>query len=180
MRISMIAAMGANRVIGSRRTLPWEMPADMHYFTRTTLGHCVVMGRVSFEDILRSNGKPLAGRTNIVVTGQRGLFLASMVEKFDNVEITDSLEAALELASERTLGRDESEAFIIGGAKMFEEGLRVADRIYLTRIHAAFEGDAFFPELDATVWQEMSREDHAADAENPYPYSFTVLEHLPH
>jgi dihydrofolate reductase len=179
MRISMIAAMGANRVIGSRRELPWEIPADMRYFTRTTLGHCVIMGRVSFEDILRSSGKPLAGRTNIVVTRQRGIAAASAWSRFDNVHTAHSLEAALELARRR----GENEAFIIGGAKLFTEGLLVAERIYLTRIDATFEGDAFFPTLDET-WQEKHREPHPADAENPHSYSFTILErslhHLTH
>jgi dihydrofolate reductase len=159
--ISLIAAVARNNTIGAGNALPWEMPADMRYFMAITRGHYVIMGRTSFEDI----GKPLADRTNIILTRQTAY-------QAEGVLVVHSLEAALQLAEKA----GEKEAFVIGGEAVFTEALPRADRIYLTRIDADFEGDTHFPTFDAGTWQEVSRFDHAADAENPHPYSFTVLE----
>ncbi len=159
----MIAAVARNGTIGNGNALPWEMPADMHYFMETTRGHHVIMGRTSFEDI----GKPLAHRTNIVVSRQQEY-------SAEGAFVVHSLEAALHLAQER----GEEEVFIIGGEQMFTQGLQKAHRIYLTRIDAEFDGDAHFPLFDHQQWHETSRTDFAPDAENPHPYSFTVLERI--
>lgn len=173
MRISMIAAMGDNRVIGRGSSLPWEMPADMHHFMRTTRGHHVIMGRTSFEDI----GKPLVGRTNIVLTRvpavfERTLLPESATALGKELFVVSSLDDALELAQSRS----EIEAFIIGGEQVFRAGLLVAHRIYLTYIHGVFEGDTVFPELDKSLWVERSRIPHKADMDNPFDYTFTIWE----
>lgn len=160
MTISMIAAVARNYTIGAGNRLPWEMPADMRFFMETTRGHHVIMGRKSFEDI----GKPLQDRTNIVVTRQA-------VYQASGAFVAHSLDDALALAREN----GETEAFIIGGERLFTEGLQKADKIYLTWIHADFEGDTHFPRFDLKEWREVERTDCAPDAENPYPYSFTTL-----
>ncbi|MBD1210252.1 MAG: dihydrofolate reductase [Ignavibacteria bacterium] len=160
MIISMIAAVARNYTIGAGNSLPWEMPTDMHFFMKTTRGHHVIMGRKSFEDI----GKPLQGRTNIVVTRQASY-------QANGVCIAHSLDEALALARQN----GETEVFIIGGENLFTEGLQKADKIYLTWIHADFEGDTHFPRFDPKQWHEIERTDCASDAENPYPYSFTTL-----
>jgi dihydrofolate reductase len=161
MIISIIAAVARNFTIGKGNALPWEMPADMRYFMATTRGHHVIMGRTSFEDI----GKPLANRTNIVVSRQQGY-------SAEGTFVVHSLEAALYLAEER----GETEAFIIGGEQIFRQGLAKARKIYLTRIDADFDGDTHFPYFDQQQWRETKRTNFAPDAENPHPYSFTVLE----
>ncbi len=167
MRISLITAVSTNNVIGRGNELPWDMPADMRYFMQTTLGHHVIMGRKAYQDILTHSGKPLAGRTNIVVT-------RNPAYRTDGAFVVTSLKAALELAQRN----GEAEAFIIGGEQIYRLGLEVADRIYLTRIHGEFEGDTHFPAVDAATWYETSRSDHRADAENSHPYSFMVLERV--
>jgi dihydrofolate reductase len=159
----MIAAVARNYTIGNGSRLPWEMPADMRYFMATTRGHHVIMGRTSFEDI----GKPLKDRTNIVVSRQQEY-------SFEGAFVEHSLEAALRFAE----SRGEQEVFIIGGEQMFTEGLAKADKIYLTWIDAEFDGDRHFPHFDQSEWREIKRIDHAPDAENPHPYSFTVLERI--
>ncbi|HEX9628210.1 MAG TPA: type 3 dihydrofolate reductase [Acidiferrobacterales bacterium] len=159
MRVSIIAAMAENRVIGRDNDLPWRMPADLRHFRRTTLGHHVVMGRKNYESI----GKPLPGRTNVVVTGNRDF-------RAPGCQVVHSIEAALDLA------RDDPEPFIIGGAALYAQTLPLADRLYLTLIHAEVPGDTVFPEIDARAWRERRRERHEADAENAYAYSFVVLE----
>lgn len=172
----MIAAVGDNRVIGNGNRLPWEMPADMRYFMRTTLGHHIIMGRTSFEDI----GKPLTGRTNIVLTRAPAMVERALLSVLSEsatalgkeLFVLPALEAALEFAR----NRGETETFIIGGEQVFRAGLSVAQRLYLTRIHGTFEGDTFFPEFDERLWIESSRTGHKADAENPFDYTFTVWE----
>lgn len=160
MKISMIAAVARNYTIGAGDKLPWEMPADMRFFMETTRGHHVIMGRKSFEDI----GKPLQGRTNIVVTRQASY-------QANGVFIAHSLDEAIALARQN----NEAEAFIIGGERLFTEGLQKANKIYLTWIHADFEGDTHFPRFDPKQWREIERTDCASDTKNPYPYSFTTL-----
>jgi dihydrofolate reductase len=158
MMISLICAASQNGVIGVENRLPWRLPADLKRFKRLTLGHHIVMGRKTFESI----GRPLPGRTSVVLT------------RFKNYEaggclIASSLKEALSLA------RDDDEIFIIGGASVYQEALELADRIYLTILHQDFEGDTLMFEIDSTRWQECSREDFEADANNPYPYSFFVF-----
>ncbi|HKR07343.1 MAG TPA: dihydrofolate reductase [Bacteroidia bacterium] len=159
--ISIIVATGENRVIGKNNQLVWHLPADLKRFKRLTMGHAMIMGRKTFESI----GKALPGRTTIIVTRQKGF-------KKENCLIADSLEEAIALC------RDDNEAFIIGGAQIFEKAIPLTDKIYLTRIHQSFDGDVFFPELEKEKWKITFGEDHKADEKNPYDYSFINYEKI--
>ena len=160
MSISIIAAMGTNRVIGRGNGLPWNLPADTRFFKETTRGHPVIMGRKTFDTM----GKPLPGRRNIVITRRPHL-------EIPGAEVVSSLEAALSLVNVQ-----EEEVFIIGGSEIYEMALAIADRMYLTLIHESFEGDTFFPEFDESDWVVVSRRDHEADECNPHAFSFLTYE----
>ncbi|MBU2914896.1 dihydrofolate reductase [Reichenbachiella agariperforans] len=164
MKISMIAAMSRNRVIGINNDLPWYLPDDMKYFMETTKHHCVIMGRKNYES-LPPKFRPLPDRTNLVVTRQDE-YSAPGCERFD------SIEAAVEYA--RKAG--EEELFIIGGGQIYELGQPLADKIYLTEIDAHIEGgEVFFPEL-TNDWVEQSRTHHAADERHKYAFDFVTYE----
>ena len=165
--------MGSNRVIGLDNDLPWRLPADFRYFKRRTMGHTLVMGRKTYDSI--RNG-PLPGRRTIVVTRQEDWRPEGAGAKTGLVQVAHSLSEALRLAENG--GTEEGTIFVAGGGEIFREALPVAGRIYLTRIEAAFPGDAFFPELDAKDWRVVEQEHHAADAENPYPFTFETLERI--
>ena len=158
MTISLIAAMTPERVIGVNNTLPWRMPADLAYFKRVTLGKPVIMGRKTFESI----GKPLPGRRNIVLSRQAD-FAAT------GCDVVSSLEQALKLVA------DQDEVFVIGGAMLYQAALPGADYLYITWIDAKINGDAFFPEFNPSLWQEISNDAHEADEQTPFAYRFVVL-----
>ncbi len=162
MKVSLVAAAAENGVIGRGNALPWHLPADLRRFKSLTLGHHLILGRKTWEAV----GKPLPGRHTIVVTRRTDYPLP------DGVERAASLDEALARAAEG----GEEEAFVGGGGEIFSASLLRADRIYLTRIHHRFDGDAFFPEVDEAQWRLASREDHAADARNPYAFSFLTYE----
>ena len=166
MTISIIVAVSENNVIGRNNDLPWHLPADMKYFKDTTMGHCVVMGRKNFDSI-PDKYRPLDGRTNIVVTRQKDF-------RAEGIIIRHSIDDAISFAK----NKNETECFIIGGGDIFAQSLRYCDRIYLTRIHHAFEGDVFFPVLPPGEWKEISRRDIAADEKNKYPFSFLIYSKL--
>jgi dihydrofolate reductase len=154
--ISLVAALAANRVIGDRGRLPWHLPADLRRFKAITLGNAVLMGRRTWDSI----GRPLPGRRNIVLSRDPAFAPPGAV-------VVRDLESALTQAG--------GEVLAIGGAELYAQLLPRAQRLYLTLVHARFEGDALFPELDWSAWTVASREDHAADAKNPFAYSFLVL-----
>ena len=165
MQISIIAAMDENRLIGNGPHIPWQMPADLRHFREMTIGKPVVMGRKTFETLKR----PLAKRRNIVLTRNRdytapkGCIVANSV--------ADVLKTAETLSENGA-----SELMICGGAPIYAAFLPHASRLYLTQIHATFEGDVYFPEFDMSEWKEMKRTNCEADEKNPYPYSFLFLE----
>ena len=165
MKLSMIVAVAENGVIGRNNSLPWYLPNDLKYFKQTTMGKPVIMGRKTYESI----GKPLPGRTNIVITRQADY-------QPEGVKVVSSVEAARELAESVCLIDGQEEAMIMGGAEIYALALPHTDRLYLTEVHADVEGDAFFPEYDKSLWQEVAREDFAAEGPNPYNYSFVVYE----
>jgi dihydrofolate reductase len=154
--VSLIVAASRNGVIGNKGRLPWHLPADLQRFKRITMGHPILMGRKTFESI----GKPLPGRTNIVITRQKGF-------QFRGTTVVHSLEEALLMCEK------EKEAFVIGGAEIFRQALPFADRIYLMRIEKDFEGDTTLFEIDPKLWKETSREDFPAD---PLPHTFLTYE----
>lgn len=159
MRISAIFAMSDNRVIGRDNQLPWRLPADLRHFKAVTLGKPVIMGRKTYDSI----GGPLPGRLNIVVTHKEDLIIPG-------VTVVHSPQAALAAASTA------NEVFIIGGAQLFKEFLPRTERIYLTIIHAHFDGDAYLPALPEKEWQVIARADHEPNEESEYRYSFLVME----
>jgi len=157
-RITLVAAVARNGVIGRAGRLPWRLPADLRRFRAVTWGHPIVMGRRTWESI----GRPLAGRRNIVVTRRPDY-------RAPGAEVVGSPEAALAAAA------DAGEVMVIGGGELYAAFLPLAGRILLTEVDAEPEGDARFPDLDPTEWEEVAREAHAPDAENPLPYAFVEL-----
>jgi len=155
--VSLIVAMSSNRVIGRDGDLPWHLPADLRHFKKTTMGHHLIIGRATWDEV----GKPLPGRTMVVVTRNRDF-------SADGVLIAHSVEEALALA------RDDDEPFIGGGAEIYRQALAVdlVDRLYITRVHAHVEGDTFFPPVDLDQWLLADRVDHSADEKNEHPYTF--------
>jgi dihydrofolate reductase len=165
MRVSIVVAMTPDRVIGKDGTLPWRLPADLKHFRRLTLGHPVVMGRKTFESI----GKPLDGRTNIVMTRRAAWEAPGCL-------VASTLDQALELATQHAAPT--REVMILGGAAVYALFLPHADRMYVTWVDARVQGDTFFPRYDVAEWRESAREDHTADERNPHAYSFRVLERV--
>lgn len=161
MVISFVVAMARNRVIGRDNRLPWHLPADLRHFKALTWGKPVLMGRRTCASI----GKPLPGRTNIVVSRDPGF-------RAPGVTVVRSIDEGLAAAA------DAPELMVIGGASLYRALLPKAGRIYLTVIAADFEGDTWFPELPEGQWREVEREEHAPDEKNPYPYCFLRLERV--
>lgn len=159
-RISLIAALTPQRVIGIDNSLPWRLPADMQWFRQHTLGKPIVMGRKTFDSF---GGKPLPKRTNIVVTRDPDY-------RADGAVVVMSIDEAIDAAG------DAGEIMIIGGASFYAQMLPRADRLYLTYVDADIEGDAWFPEFDASQWQETERTHHPADDKNPYPHDYVILD----
>lgn len=139
-RISIIAAMARNHVIGIENRLPWRLPEDLRHFKALTTGHHILMGRKTYESL----GKPLPGRTSVVISRSEGLQLPGCI-------VVNSIEEAVGACD------GDDEIFFIGGAELYRQALNYADRIYLTEIRADFEGDAWFPEFDPNQWQETER-----------------------
>ncbi len=165
--VSIIAAMAeGNRAIGLRGGLPWRLPADLAHFRRLTMGHAVIMGRVTWEPIAE---RGLPGRRVIVLSrGDPGAVPGTA----SDVSVVGSLEAALGLAE------PDHEIFIAGGAAVYRQALAadLVDRMYLTLVEAEVSGDAFFPEYDAGDWEVVAEQHHPADAENPFAMRFQTLD----
>lgn len=144
-QIILIAAMAENNVIGRDNTLPWHLPADLKHFKQRTTGHAIIMGRKTFDSIK----KPLPNRTNIVITRQPDW-------SFPGVITTHSIKEAIAAAG------DETEVYIVGGSEIYKQALPLANQLSLTFIHESYEGDAYFPEIDFSQWEEIAREEHPA------------------
>ncbi|GAA4279811.1 dihydrofolate reductase [Gaetbulibacter aestuarii] len=158
--LTIIAAAAENNALGKDNQLIWSLPDDMQRFKRLTQGHHIIMGRKTFE----SFPKPLPNRTHIVITNQKNY------EVPDGVIVVNSLESALDKI------KNDVQPFIIGGGEIYKQAITLADKIELTRVHATFEADAFFPEIDASKWKETGRSFHKKDAKNGYDYSFITYE----
>ena len=157
-KITIIAAIAENNAIGKNQQLLCHMPADMKRFKELTTGHAVIMGRKTFESLPHA----LPNRKNVVLTTlPEAVFMDSFA--------CESMGKALDLCEK------EDEIFIIGGALVYRQALRIADRMLITRIHHEFkDADAFFPVVNWDLWEETEREDFPADDKNPYPYSFVT------
>lgn len=177
MKVSLVAALAENRVIGAKGGLPWSLPDDMRRFMSLTMGHCVVMGRKTFDSMDR---RPLPKRTNIVLS--RGQTLKTYA---DRVHLVADLPAALAIALEE----GEDEAFVIGGEAIYALALPQADRLYLTRVHAEVPGEVRFPEFDGSdpsdgsdapksaapakvSWKLAKKEYHGVDERHAYAFTF--------
>lgn len=161
MIISLLLAASENNVIGRNNQLPWHLPDDLKYFKNLTWGLPILMGRKTFDSI----GKALPGRKSIVITRNRNW-------SREGVEVVHSIEEARQKAE----GFGAKEIFVIGGAEIFRSTLPDATRIYLTRIHHAFDGDAFFPSISEEEWQLVSSRFCAADEKNTYDHTYEVWE----
>lgn len=162
MKLSIIAALSTNNVIGRDNDIPWRQSTDLKRLKALTMGHHFIMGRKTWDSV----GRPLPGRQTIVIT-------RSDTFRPDGVSVVHSLEEAVAIAS----AAGDDEAFIAGGSEIFEQSLHRADRMYLTRIHAEIEGDTFFPDFDdVTEWHLTDAEHFEADEKNEYPYSFLTYD----
>lgn len=144
--------MAENRCIGINNQMPWHIPEDFKHFKAKTLGKPCIMGRKTFESILESLGKPLPGRTSIIIT-RNGY-------KHEEAITAISLEGAIETAKEIATSDNQNEICIIGGGQIFEQALPLSNKLELTYVHRTVEGDAFFPAFIETDWSETAREDH--------------------
>ncbi len=156
MVISLIAAMSENRVIGIQNRLPWHLPADLANFKHITAGKKFIMGRKSYE----AEDKLCSDAGNVIITRQKNYHVAPH----------ETTAPGLREAFEKV--QKEAEVFILGGAEIFAQSIDIADRLYITLLHNKFIGDAFFPEIDLTIWKISKQRNFRADEENPYDYSF--------
>jgi dihydrofolate reductase len=159
MSVSLVVAVSENGVIGRDGGLPWHLPADLKHFRAVTMDHSILMGRKTHASI----GRPLPGRRNLILSRDHGY-------RAEGCLVVNSMDAALQTAG------PEEELMVVGGEALYRLTLPLAQRIYLTRVHAVFEGSVRFPALQVSDWKESRREDYRADAKNPYHYSFVWLE----
>lgn len=157
--VTIIVAIAQNGTIGDKNSLLWHIKEDMRFFRTTTSGHAVVMGRKTFESL---GSRPLPKRTNIVITRAD--------RAFEGAITAHSLEEAIRLAE------GDEEIFIIGGAQIYREALRIADRMYITRVMHDYEGDTSFPDIDLSEWELVAEEKHDRGEEYEYPFAFLTYE----
>lgn len=160
-KLTIIVAISENNAIGKNNQLLWHLPADLKHFKEITTGHTIIMGRKTYDSI----GKPLPNRRSIVITRSANLII-------EGVEVVTSLAKAIELC------RQDDEAFIIGGAEIYQQALPYATHIHLTRVHQNYEADAFFPVLNPTTWKEINSISYPADEKNNVAYTFSTLERI--
>ena len=156
-KLAIIVAMARNRTIGINNTLPWRIPADLKRFKSLTMGHHLIMGRKTFDSI----GKPLPGRTTVVVTRNQALRIEGCIMAY-------SLEDAISACA------GDDEIFIVGGAELYALAMPLVDIIYLTEIKQDVAGDAHFPEFDKKLWQELAREQCSQETPQALEYHFVT------
>jgi dihydrofolate reductase len=156
--ITIIAAIADNNALGKDNQLIWHLPADLKRFKKVTLGHHIIMGRKTFESL----GKPLPKRTTIIITRNKNYKQAGCI-------VVNSLSEAVEAA------KADPNPYILGGAEIYKQAMKIADKLDITFVHHTFEADAFFPEIDVNEWEEISREDFEANELNAYNYSFVTF-----
>jgi dihydrofolate reductase len=161
MIISLIAAVAENGTIGREGDIPWHLPEDFKLFKRMTMGHHLIMGRKTYESI----GEPLPGRTSIVLTRQPGY-------KAEGCQVAASLPEALEIAHKA----GDDEVFIIGGAGVYAQALPLADRFYLSRVHANITGDTVFPEFNEGSWKTTLEAEYPKKKSQRYDFTFKILD----
>lgn len=155
MELILVAAVAENRVIGHNNQMPWHLPPDLKHFKQLTSGHHIIMGRKTFESI----GRPLPNRVSVIITHKPHYTAQGCV-------VVHSLDEALQFVN------NQIKAFVIGGAAIYEQAIKLADRLEITQIHATFKGDTFFPEIDEKQWEVVDKQHFAANNKNPYPHTF--------
>ena len=165
MILSIIVAAAENNVIGKDNTLIWNLPTDMKFFKDKTKGHPIITGRKNYESIPEKY-RPLPDRKNIVITRQADYSAPGAV-------VVSSIDEAIKYVKQHFANE---EVFVIGGAEIYRQTIALCDKIYLTRIHHSFEGDAFFPELPQADWKLVEHTDVATDEKNKYPFTFQTWE----
>ena len=163
--IAIIAAVAENGVIGQDNDMPWRLPSDLKHFKAVTLGKPVVMGRKTFQSI----GRPLPGRPNIVVSRNPDYCA-------EGIEVVPSLEAALERARALAAEAGCGEVMVIGGGNLYAQAMKIADRLYITEVHAQPEGDTRFPDIDKAIWRESARIPGERSQRDSAEVSFIVYE----
>ncbi len=158
--LSILVAMARNRTIGLDNALPWRIPEDMKHFKSLTMGHHMIMGRKTYDSI----GRPLPGRTTVVVTRSRDL-------KIEGCVVAHSLDEAIAACAG-------DEIFVVGGAEIYAQALPLADTLYVTEIQQDAEGDAHFPEFDKSVWRELAREERSQTEPQPLEYHFVTYRRI--
>jgi dihydrofolate reductase len=161
MRVSILVAVAENGVIGRGGKLPWHLSDDLKRFKQLTMGHTIVMGRKTWDEI----GRALPGRRSVVISRQAGYHA-------EGAQVVAGLEEAIEIAK----AAGDNEAFVIGGGEIYELAMTRVDRLYLTRVHAEVEGDACFPRFAESSWQLVESLPHAADAKNDHAFSFEIYQ----
>lgn len=168
--LSMISALGRNRIIGKDNEMPWHLPADLQRFKQTTMSCPIIMGRKTYDSI----GRPLPGRLNIVLSRDDAL-------QIQGCTVVNSIDEALSIAKQNAI-EDETnlnqEIFITGGSYLYKHFLEQADRLYLTLIDEDFDGDTYFPDYTQYQWKETERSDFQADDKNSHAYSFITLDRV--
>ncbi len=166
-KVVLVAAVAENGVIGRDNALPWRLKSDLQHFRRLTIGRPVVMGRKTYESI----GKPLKDRTNIVITRDPAYAAEGIV-------VAHSFDKAMQIAHDDAKERGADEIAVIGGSGVFNESLPIADRLEITEVHAAPEGDTFFPPIDKQLWREIARVRHPAAPQDDADVSFITYERV--
>lgn len=165
MKIALIVAASQNNVIGLDNQLPWHLPEDLQYFKSVTMGKPILMGRKTYDSI----GRPLPGRTNIVMTRDANWTA-------DGVEVVNDLDSAIAASKKACAAAGSDELMIIGGEQIYRKFLPVASKLYLTKVEAEIEGDAYFPAIDSTQWQQVAEK--IPEKVGNYSYRFVVLERI--
>ena len=153
--LSFVVAKSSNNVIGDDNSLPWYLPADLKHFKQITTGQNVVMGRKTFDSIIRSLGKPLPNRKNIVLTRQASF-------SYPGVDVIHTLDDV------------PSDAMVIGGGELYRQLIDKAGTLYVTEVHAVINGSVTFPDINLDKWREKSRESHTSDERNQYDFDFVT------
>lgn len=158
MEISLVVAMSDNAAIGQAGQLPWHLPNDLKYFKSVTMGKPIIMGRTTYESI----GKPLPGRTNIVLTQNKSFQAPGCVVLHDKTAVVDYCEA-------------EKEIMIVGGAQIYQLFLADITKLYITKVHTSIKADTYFPKIDFSKWQEIERQEYKKDDKHAFDYSFITF-----
>lgn len=165
MKIALIVAASQNNVIGLDNQLPWHLPEDLQYFKAVTMGKPILMGRKTYDSI----GRPLPGRTNIVLTRDANW-------SAEGVVVVNDLDSATAASEKACAAAGVDELMIIGGEQIYRKFLPIADKIYLTKVEAVVEGDAYFPAIDSDQWQQVAEK--IPEKVGNYSYRFVVLERM--